>query len=120
MIEQEKQKNDLILERINRLIKKSGMTQSEVSVKCNFDSPRRLQNLSGGHRLPDCDEAVKIAKTLNTSVEFIVTGQDSSLSEDKMKLIALYDQVDDSLKPVIFDFFNSLLKRLPPVEQPQE
>lgn len=119
MTEEEKTKNDIILKRINQLIKQSGLTQNEVSAKCDFNA-RRLQNLSGGHRLPDCDEAVKIAKVLNTSVEYIVTGQDSSLSEDKIKLITMYEQLDESFKPFVFDFFNSVLKRKPPVEQSQE
>lgn len=60
-------------ERLNSLIKKSNTTQNAVSVQCGLN-PRRLQNLSAGNRVPDCFEAVKIAKVLNTSVEYLVTG----------------------------------------------
>lgn len=60
-------------ERINFLIRKSNTTQNAVSVQCGLN-PRRLQNLSAGKRAPDCFEAVKIARALNTSVEYLVTG----------------------------------------------
>lgn len=108
---------DFFWERVNSLIKRSGMTQHEVSVKCNFNSPRRMQNLSAGKRYPDCLEAVKIAQVLNTTVEFLVTGNDKSMSDDKIKLVSLYEQLNDSVKPIVFDFFYALTKNNnPPTE----
>lgn len=100
MTEEEKTKNDIILKRINLLIKQSGLTQSEVSEKCNFNT-RRLQNLSGGHRLPDCDDAVKIAKVLNTTVEYLVTGESGDETEDEIKLLAAYRKLDPMVKQSI-------------------
>lgn len=76
-------------ERLNSLIKTSNTTQNAVSVQCGFN-PRRLQNLSAGNRLPDCFEAVLIAKALNTSVEYLVTGEKNEspeLSELKKKIL---------------------------------
>ncbi len=69
-------------QRVNTLIKQKGTTQNAVSVQCGFN-PRRLQNLSAGNRLPDCDEAVKIANVLNSTVEYLVTGKDSDTYRQK-------------------------------------
>ena len=83
-------------ERLNFLIKSSNTTQSALSVQCGFN-PRRLQNLSGGNRLPDCFEAVAIAKALNTTVEYLVTGEitdsDAELSELKKKVLEFAQSV---------------------------
>lgn len=81
---------ELFWGRVNSLIKSSNTTQSAVSIQCGFN-PRRLQNLSGGNRLPDCFEAVAIAKALNTTVEYLVTGENSEtvkeLNELKKRLL---------------------------------
>lgn len=83
-------------ERLNSLIKKSNTTQNALSVQCGLN-PRRLQNLSSGQRLPDCMEAVKIAKSLNTSVEYLVTGElnntEQKLSEIKNQLLNLAESL---------------------------
>ena len=60
--------------RVNILIKEKSMTQTELSVSCGFN-PRRIQNLSGGNRLPDVHEGYLIAQALGTSVEYLITGE---------------------------------------------
>lgn len=75
-----------IWERINLLIKKKNTTQNAVSVDCGFN-PRRIQNLSAGNRLPDAIEITKIAQALGTSVEYLVTGEDTTpMAEENIKL----------------------------------
>ena len=64
-------------DRTNALIKKLNKTQNGVSTECGFNS-RRIQNLSGANRAPDVFEAYKIAQALNTTVEYLVTGEDTS------------------------------------------
>lgn len=89
-------KIELFWDRVNSLIKTKNLTQSSLSTQCGFN-PRRLQNLSGGNRLPDCFEAVEIAKVLGTTVEYLVTGE---LSESQ-------NEIND-LKKKVLDFANSL------------
>jgi len=83
-------------DRTNALIKKLNKTQSSVSVECGFN-PRRIQNLSGSNRLPDAIEAYEIAQALNTTVEYLVTGEDTSP----------YKQELDKLKAAIIPVLNS-------------
>lgn len=91
----------LFWERLNSLIKQSSTTQQEVSVKCNLN-PRRLQNLSAGNRLPDCNEAYKIAKLLNTTVEYLVTGIPASMLPEG------YNRLSDENKRVINAMISTL------------
>lgn len=73
-------------QRVNVLIKKQNTTQNELSVSCGFNS-RRIQNLSSGGRLPDADEAVKIAQALGITVEYLVTGTDTNNSAIKLDFV---------------------------------
>lgn len=78
---------------VNNIIKQQNKTQKSVSLECGF-SERRIQNLSSSGRLPDVEEAFKIAKALNTSIEYLVCGEEShpdvkELQEIKTKYDAL-------------------------------
>lgn len=74
-------------ERLNSLIKKSNTTQNAISIQCGLN-PRRLQNLSAGNRIPDCFEAVRIAKALDTTVEYLVIGEVSDTARELAELKA--------------------------------
>ena len=63
--------------RTNDLIRATGNTQDSLSLKCGF-SQRRIENLSVSKRLPNVFEAYLMAKNLNTTVEFLVTGERST------------------------------------------
>lgn len=71
---------------VNFLIKSQNKTQRSLALECGF-TERRIENLSSNNRSPDVIEAVKIAKALNTTVEYLVTGEKYELSEiEKKKL----------------------------------
>lgn len=81
-------------DRTNRLIKECGFTQETLTQKCEFEEPRRIQNLSGGGRFPRAAELVKIAQELKTSVEYLVTGNDL-LTELERELLHEFKLLDD-------------------------
>lgn len=77
----------------NFLIKAQNKTQRGLSIECGF-TERRIESLSSNNRSPDVIEVYKIAKALNTSVEFLVTGKienqaEKNLIELKAKLADL-------------------------------
>lgn len=79
--------------RTNALIKQQNKTQRGLSIECGF-SDRKIENQSSNDRIPDAIEAVKIAQALNTTVEYLVTGQEENkaakeLAELKAKLADL-------------------------------
>lgn len=62
-----------------------GISRTYLANKCEFS----LTNIGQGIKLgstPSADTAVKIAKVLNVSVEYLVTGQDSSLQKENLDL----------------------------------
>ena len=71
--------------RLNEQIKKSNTTQRKLALECGF-TERRIESLSTGNRLPDAFEITKIARALNTSVEFLTTGENTSHKVDVSKL----------------------------------
>jgi len=58
---------------VKRLIKEQNTTQEWVANTSGI-SFRTFQNWMTRKRLPDADEAFKIASALKTTVEFLVTG----------------------------------------------
>ena len=79
--------------RTNSLIKLLNKTQRSLALECGF-TERRIETLSSNNRSPDIIEAVKIAHALNTTVEYLVTGEDENqaakdLTELKAKLADL-------------------------------
>lgn len=79
--------------RTNTLIKLLNKTQRGLALECGF-TERRIETLSSNSRSPDVIEAVKIAKALNTTVEYLVTGEEENkaaqeLTELKAKLADL-------------------------------
>jgi transcriptional regulator with XRE-family HTH domain len=79
--------------RTNTLIKHLNKTQRGLALECGF-TERRIETLSSNNRSPDVIEAVKIAKALNTTVEYLVTGENNNqaaqeLTELKAKLADL-------------------------------
>lgn len=62
-----------------------GISRTYLANKCEFS----LTNIGQGIKLgstPSADTAVKIAKVLNVSVEYLVIGQDSSFQKENLDL----------------------------------
>ena len=69
--------------RTNTLIKLLNKTQRSLALECGF-SERKIENQSSNDRIPDAIEAVKIAKALNTTVEYLVTGENDNAAEREL------------------------------------
>ncbi len=80
---------------VNKLIKAQNTTQEAIAKTCaiNFGT---FKNRSSKKIVPDAIEAYKIAQALNTTVEYLVTGEDSSP----------YKQELDKLKAAIIPVLN--------------
>ena len=87
---------ELFWQRVKELIKAQNVTQEWVAKSADVSFSNLKQQIFHG-RIPTADEAVKIAKALNTTVEYLVTGEET----DKAKELA-------ELKAKIMDFAKSL------------
>lgn len=86
---------DIFWSRVKPLIKNTGLTQISLAEQCGIP-PKTLQGWIAKSVLPSVVDGYKIACTLNTSVEYLVTGIDSNpaateLAELKGKLRAILD-----------------------------
>lgn len=74
-------------ENVKKLVKTNNLTLRNFieSLNINYDTYNGQKRVGN---LPRADEAVKIAKALNTSVEYLVTGEEPAI--DKKKIIAEY------------------------------
>ena len=60
-----------------------GLTVKELSARTGIPKPTLSCYLSSRKTMPTADAAVKIAKALNVTVEYLVTGEEKSISETK-------------------------------------
>lgn len=64
------------------------MSQKDLAVSIG-ESYNTLQSWINRNRLPNAEQAVKIASSLNTSVEFLVTGNNNLSKSNNTKTINL-------------------------------
>jgi len=67
--------------------------------------------LSENASMPPADAAVRIAQTLGVSVEYLVTGSETSLPLDIRKIIRLLLQLDPKDRKVVSVLINALINR---------
>ena len=99
--------------RTNKLIKDHGYTQDTLCKLCGFYDPRRIQNLSGGNRLPKPLELVEIAKHLKTSVEYLLTGEDFLVTETEREMLQSFNLLNDDGKRAALRIIRGLLSDFP-------
>lgn len=73
------------------------ISQKELAGKIN-ESYNTLQSWINRDRLPNAEQAVKIAEALNTSVEFLVTGKSVNYKPNHSKTIQLLETAINYLK----------------------
>lgn len=83
--------------RINELIKSHGTTQRALALQCGF-TERRIESLSSSNRLPDAVEITKIAQALDTTVEYLTTGEKSTPKPDTSAILATLEQAIKQVK----------------------
>lgn len=68
-------------------LKVNSLTLKDLSLKTELNY-RTLQNQISRNIVPDAIQSVIIAKALNTTVEYLVTGEDSNPYKDKYEKLA--------------------------------
>lgn len=72
-------------------------TQRDLAQNIN-ESYNTLQFWINRDRLPNAEQAVKIADALNTSVEFLVNGKSNNRKNDHSKTVKLLEQAIENLQ----------------------
>ena len=66
------------------LLKEKKITQKQFSVMLDLPD-RTIENWIGRNTIPDAITSVKIAQSLGTTVEFLVTGEENNSAEQELK-----------------------------------
>ena len=92
-----------------------GMTNKALAEKAGFDP----SNIGRGLRYkssPSAETAVKIAKILNVTVEYLVNGNDSYMSESKIKF-KKYSRTLEKLDSLPEKSRNSIIKLIDDISE---
>lgn len=73
------------------------LTQRDLAEKIN-ESYNTLQSWINRNRLPNAEQAVKIADSLNTSVEFLVKGKSTNKKTNHEKTVKLLKEAIENLQ----------------------
>ncbi|UTC77588.1 helix-turn-helix transcriptional regulator [Treponema sp. OMZ 799] len=105
-------------QRLKDLIKEKNLLQKEFAVKAGIKKRALDMYLGSRNSLPNVDLGVKIAKALDTTVEYLVTGEDSSLGLENPKLNKKYTRfinkleiLDDVDQAIVENLIDSLIDK---------
>lgn len=84
-------------ENVRNELEYKDITQKELAAFINV-SYNTLQSWINKDRLPNVEQAVQIAKFLNTTVEFLVLGYDSKIKVDNTETINLLKKAIKNLQ----------------------
>lgn len=72
-------------ERLKFLREQNGWTMNEIAEKVGAASPQTYSGWEYGRREPDFETIVKLARTYNVSIDWIIKGNDPMLSDSVFK-----------------------------------
>ena len=104
-------------ERLRAEISYSGLSNKELAAKAGVTLRSLVSYVSGQSCMPSADVAVKLAKALGTTVEYLVTGQNASLlgetSEEKgRRLLHVYASLPEKQKSLLLAVAEDIQKNL--------
>ena len=101
-------------ERLRVLLDNKGLYVKELASKAGLKKGS-IDNYFNRGSIPTADVAVKIAKALDTTVEYLVTGIESSsgivIAPEDIELIKKINLLDDIDKKVVEDLIQSFIDR---------
>ncbi|MBQ9281415.1 MAG: helix-turn-helix transcriptional regulator [Treponema sp.] len=83
--------------RVKEKLDYQDLTQRELADKID-ESYNTLQSWINRDRLPNAEQAVKVADALNTSVEFLVTGRRTQGKSNHSRTVKLLEEAIENLK----------------------
>lgn len=102
-------------ENVKNELEFQGMQLKELSAKTKISRNTLDKYISGKNAVqPGVENAVKIAKALNVSVEYLVTGKTDTtekVSSDSLQVLREYNKLNSFNKKTVVDLLNSLSSR---------
>jgi len=101
-----------------------GMLVKELAQKTGISKHTLDNYLNVREIIPTLDIAIKIAKALNVSVEYLATGEETlhnyeAISHDKAKLMHNYNLLNENDRKIVIEHIQLLLKHHRNKNKPQ-
>jgi transcriptional regulator with XRE-family HTH domain len=97
-------------ERLEVFMEEKSLSQKDIAMIAEVKPPSVNEWKTHG-TVPKADAVIRLAKALNTSVEYLITGvDDSGFSHEEKELIALYRRLDQHDKGEINEIINLKIK----------
>lgn len=103
--------------RLREEIAFSGLSNKEVAAKAEITKRALDSYVSSQSCMPSADVAVRLAKALHTSVEYLVTGETDSAQpttnkENERKLLRIYSSLPTSQRNLLLSVANDIQRCL--------
>ena len=107
-----------IVERIKEKCKEQNTSMNALEKLLGFGNGSiRLWN----KKIPGSDKVILVAKQLNVSIDWLLTGKEASdLTQEEKKLVELYRNTNDIGQPLTMKHAEDIQQALPRIDQIQE
>lgn len=92
--------NNTFMDRVESVLKERKWTQKELAESLNLRRPT-LSDWKKNGAVPAGDICIKIAEYLNVSVEWLISGKESGLSNEEKWLLAQWGQLDPTQQDTV-------------------
>ncbi|MEQ4873976.1 helix-turn-helix domain-containing protein [Klebsiella oxytoca] len=103
-------------ERVRNLRLNKGMSQAQLAKLCGWSTASRVANYETGTRNIGADDAILLARHLNTSPSYIMFGDEENsgeqLPQKHRQLLILFEQLPESEQERMIDLFETRLKEI--------
>ncbi|MDZ4030228.1 MULTISPECIES: helix-turn-helix domain-containing protein [Kluyvera] len=107
---------EIIGERLKSLRERKKLSQAQLSKLCGWSTASRVGNYEGGLRNIGVDDAITLARYLDTTPSFILFGDEQNkgqeLPEKQRRLLLLFDQLPSAEQDKMIDLFEVRLKEI--------
>lgn len=99
-------------ERVDELLERKDINKKALAADAGFDASNITKGIKQGN-IPNAETAVKIAKILNVSVEYLVTGQNKNvntiyLSEQALQVAEDFSNLSDKGKRIVLSIVKEI------------
>jgi len=92
--------NNTFMDRVESVLKERNLTQKELAESLNLRRPT-LSDWKKNGAVPAGDICLRIAEYLNVSVEWLISGKESGLSNEEKWLLAQWGQLDPTQQDTV-------------------
>ncbi|HHT0061296.1 MULTISPECIES: helix-turn-helix domain-containing protein [Raoultella] len=108
--------SEVIGERLKALRERKNISQAQLSKMCGWATASRVGNYELGTRNIGVDDAVVLARILDTSPSYLLFGDEENrgqeLPEKQRRMLQLFNQLPESEQERMIDLFEVRLKEI--------